>query len=109
MAKINNVEYSWSMIQLQTNLNGESPDKPLFVAATAVSWKADRKMENVYGLGGQPRGRGFGNVTYEGQIELPYSTQVYLRSQSTNGTLLGLGDAVDKIKSIASLILKRQK
>lgn len=36
--------------------------------------------------------RGFGNVTYEASITLPYSTQIELRSKSSDGTLLGLGE-----------------
>ena len=91
-AIINNVEYSWSMIQLQTNLPGEAQKAPLFVDCTAISWDAERKVENVYGLGGQPRKRGFGNVTYEASMTIPYGTQVMLREKSTDGTLLGLGE-----------------
>ena len=90
--KINNVDYSWSMIQLQTNLAGESEASPLFVDCTAISWNANRKVDKIYGLGGQQRKRGFGNVTYEASITLPYGTQVMLREQSSNGTLLGLGE-----------------
>lgn len=90
--KINNVAYSWSMIQLQTNLSGESTSSPIFVDCTAISWDTDRKIESIYGLGGQPRKRGFGNVTYSASITLPYSTQVELRSKSSDGTLLGLGE-----------------
>lgn len=90
--KINNVAYSWSMVQLQTNLSGESTSAPIFVDCTAVSWSTDRKIESIYGLGGQPRKRGFGNVTYAASITLPYSTQVELRSKSSDGTLLGLGE-----------------
>lgn len=92
MALINNVAYSWSMIQLQTNLEGESPQSPIFVDCTSIKWNTNRKIENVYGLGGQPRKRGFGNVTYEASITLPYGTQVTLRDKSTDGTLLGLGE-----------------
>lgn len=91
-ATINNVAYSWSMIQLQTNLSGESSQSPIFVDCTAVSWNTERKVEAIYGLGGQPRKRGFGNVTYEASITLPYSTQIELRSKSSDGTLLGLGE-----------------
>ena len=91
-AVINNVEYSWSMIQLQTNLSGESAQNPLFVDCTAISWDAERKVDNVYGLGGQPRKRGFGNVTYEASMTIPFGTQVMLREKSTDGTLLGLGE-----------------
>jgi len=92
MATINNVAYSWSMIQLQTNLAGESESAPILVDCTAISWNTERKIEPIYGLGGQPRKRGFGNVTYEASITLPYGTQIALREKSSDGTLLGLGE-----------------
>lgn len=91
-AVINNVAYSWSMIQLQTNFAGESADAPIFVDCTAVKWSTERKTESIYGLGGQPRKRGFGNVTYEASITLPYGTQIALRDKSADGTLMGLGE-----------------
>ena len=91
-ATINNVAYSWSMIQLQTNFEGESADAPIFVDCTAINWSTERKIESIYGLGGQPRKRGFGNVTYEASITLPYGTQIALREKSADGTLLGLGE-----------------
>lgn len=72
MAQINGVAYSWSMIQLQTNLEGESAQSPIFVDCTSIKWNTERKIEPIYGLGGQPRKRGFGNVTYEASIVLPY-------------------------------------
>lgn len=91
-AVINNVAYSWSMIQLQTNLSGESESSPILVDCTAINWSTERKIESIYGLGGQPRKRGFGNVTYEASITLPYGTQISLREKSSDGTLLGLGE-----------------
>lgn len=91
MTKINHVAYSWSMIQLQTTLEGESADSPLLVDATAIDWESKRKSEPIYGLGGQPRGRGFGNVEYTASIELSYLAQVQLRAKSEDGTLMGLG------------------
>jgi hypothetical protein len=90
--KINNVAYSWSMVQLQTNLSGESASAPIFVDCTSISWSTERKIDSIYGLGGQPRKRGFGNVTYSASITLPYSTQITLREKSPDGTLLGLGE-----------------
>lgn len=90
--KINNVAYSWSMVQLQTTLNGESPSAPIFVDCTSISWSTERKIDSIYGLGGQPRKRGFGNVTYSASITLPFSTQIVLRQKSPDGTLLGLGE-----------------
>lgn len=92
MATINDVAYSWSMIQLQTNLAGESAKTPIFVDATAIKWSTARKVESIYGLGGQPRKRGFGNVTYEASITLPFGTQIALRDKSNDGTLMGLGE-----------------
>lgn len=89
---INNVAYSWSMIQLQTSLTGENAQSPIFVDCTSIKWSTERKVESIYGLGGQPRKRGFGNVTYEASITLPFSTQIELRNKSTDGTLLGLGE-----------------
>lgn len=89
---INNVAYSWSMIQLQTSLTGENSQSPIFVDCTSIKWSTERKVEAIYGLGGQPRKRGFGNVTYEASITLPFSTQITLRNKSTDGTLLGLGE-----------------
>lgn len=80
------------MIQLQTNLTGESASAPIFVDCTSISWDTDRKVESIYGLGGQPRKRGFGNVTYSASITLPFSTQITLRQKSPDGTLLGLGE-----------------
>lgn len=80
------------MIQLQTTLSGESESSPLFVDCTSISWSTERNVESIYGLGGQPRKRGFGNVTYEASITLPFSTQITLREASSNGTLLGLGE-----------------
>lgn len=91
MAQINDVAYSWSMIQLQTDLTGENPKAPIFVDCTSIKWNSERKVESIWGLGGQPRKRGFGNVTYEASIVLPYGTQIALREKSDDGTLLGLG------------------
>lgn len=97
MTEINNVAYSWSMIQLQlqgnSNLSAkESEANPILVDCTSIKWNTDRKVESIYGLGGQPRKRGFGNVTYDASITIPYGTQMLLRSYSDDGTLLGLGE-----------------
>lgn len=90
---INHVAYSWSMIQLKTTITGDTGGETGYlIDCTAVDWKTSRKMEEIYGLGGQSRSRGFGNVTYSASMEIPYATQEYLRSKSTNGTLMGLGN-----------------
>lgn len=46
-AEINNVAYSWSMIQLQTNFDGESAQAPIFVDCTAIKWDTKRKIESI--------------------------------------------------------------
>lgn len=90
---INNVAYSWSMIQLKSSISGDTGgESGLLIDATAIEWETKRKHDWIYGLGGQPRKRGFGNVTYTASIELPYGTQLMLREKSPNGTLLGLGN-----------------
>lgn len=80
------------MIQLKSSIAGDSTEAPLFIDCTAISWDAERKVDYVYGLGGQPRKRGFGNVTYEASMTIPFGTQMMLREKSTDGTLLGLGE-----------------
>lgn len=94
MAYINHVQYSWSMIQLVTSLTGEgkNQDDVLLNECTSIEWEVKRKVENLYGLSGKPRGRGFGNVEYTASIELPVSTQIKLRTMSTDKTLMGLGE-----------------
>lgn len=37
---------------------------------TSISWKRKRVKENKYGAGGQPVGRGYGNIEYEASITL---------------------------------------
>ena len=96
MVAINHVMYSWSMIELTTNLKGEAAasgqDSALLHECTAIDWNVKRKVENLYGLGGRPQGRGFGNVEYTASIEIPFSTQTMLRQMSSDKTLMGLGE-----------------
>lgn len=84
------------MIQLQIqnsdSLTDSGGEDGILIDCTSVNWNTERKVDEIYGLGGQPRSRGFGNVTYTASIELPYATQVLLRQYSSNGTLLGLGN-----------------
>ena len=93
MAQINHVAYSWSMIELKSNITGDAGGETgLFIDCTSINWNTERKVDNIYGLGGQPRGRGFGNVTYEADMTIPYGTQLLLMSKSVTGTLMGLGE-----------------
>lgn len=90
---INHVAYSWSMVQLKTTLTGDAGgEDALLVDCTGVEWDTKRNSEYLYGLGGQPRSIGFGNVEYNANIDLPHATQITLRKKSPNGTLMGLGN-----------------
>lgn len=81
------------MIELKSTITGDAGgESGLLIDCTSVNWSASRTTDMIYGLGGQPRGRGFGNVEYSASITLPYSTQITLRNKSTNGTLMGLGN-----------------
>lgn len=90
---INNVAYSWSMVKLKSTLDGDTGGEDgLLIDCTGIEWNTERDAEYIYGLGGQPRKIGFGNVKYSANIDLPHSTQVILRKKSPNGTLMGLGN-----------------
>ena len=90
---INNVACSWSMIQLKSSITGDQGgENGLLIDCTGIEWNTKRNQEMIYGLGGQPRSRGFGNVEYTASIDLPLATQMTLRKKSVNGTLMGLGD-----------------
>ncbi len=96
---INNVVASWSMIQLKMSnasnssfpISDQGGENGILVDATSIKWNCSRKIEDIYGLGGQSRGRGFGNVTYTASITLPYQTQAELQAKG-GGTLLRLGE-----------------
>lgn len=92
MAVINNVAYSWSMVRVSIPGLDLSEDSSILQECSAISWNKKRKIENNYGIGGEPQSRGFGNMTYEAKITLGYNAQVQLRALSEDGTLTGLGE-----------------
>lgn len=98
---INNVAYSWSMIQLTSEaLTGSVEANPTILSGvTAISWNTSVNVQTNYGLGGLPVNRGFGNTTYEASITLDYNAQVQLRNLM--GSLMNLGE-FDLIISWAS-------
>lgn len=99
---INNVAYSWSMIQLSSSkLNGgDSSNNPTILSGvSAIKWNKKRNVQNNYGLGGDVANRGFGNTEIEASITMDYNTQVQLRGQNTS--LLEIGE-FDLIVSWAS-------
>lgn len=60
MAIINNVAYSWSMIRISIPALDISEDSAIMQGVSKISWNKTRKVENNYGIGGNPINRGFG-------------------------------------------------
>lgn len=89
---INNVAYSWAMVQLTSlGLTGSANSNPIILqGVTAIKWNKRKKVETNYGLGGEPVNRGFGNTEYTAQITMDYNTQVQLRA--LKGSLMALGE-----------------
>ena len=88
---VNNVAYSWSMVQLTAPaLTGSNNANPIILSGvSAVKWNIEHKVETNYGLGGQPVNRGFGNTVYTASITMDYNTQAQLRA--LKGSLMNLG------------------
>ncbi len=98
---INNVAYSWAMVQLTSlALTGSANANPIILqGVTAIKWNKKKKVETNYGLGGEPVNRGFGNTEYTAQITMDYNTQVQLRA--LKGSLMALGE-FDLVLSFAN-------
>lgn len=98
---INNVAYSWAMVQLTSlALTGSANPNPIILqGVTAIKWNKKKKVETNYGLGGEPVNRGFGNTEYTAQITMDYNTQVQLRA--LKGSLMTLGE-FDLVLSFAN-------
>lgn len=98
---INNVAYSWSMIELVSPaLTGSSNPNPTILAGvSAIKWNRKTTVATNYGLGGQPANRGFGNTEYTASITFDYNTQVQLRA--LRGSLMAIGE-FDLIVSFAN-------
>ena len=96
MAVINNVSYSWSMIEISfpDTLGGDGAAKPtgsILKGITSIKWNKTRKVENNYGLGGDVIGRGFGNRSCSASIVMDYALINYLRTIA-GGSLMDLGE-----------------
>lgn len=89
---VNNVAYSWAMIQLTAPaLTGSSNANPTILqGVSGIKWNIKRNVKTNYGLGGEPVNRGFGNREYTASITMDYNTQVQLRA--LKGTLMALGE-----------------
>jgi len=60
---INGINYAWAGVKVV--LFGVP-----VVGITKISYNAKQKKENNYGIGTEPVSRGYGNVEYEGSIEI---------------------------------------
>lgn len=98
---VNNVAYSWSMIELTSaGLTGSANANPVILqGVSGIKWNIKKNVKTNYGLGGEPVNRGFGNREYTASITMDYNTQVQLRA--LKGTLLNLGE-FDLIVSFAN-------
>lgn len=98
---VNNVAYSWSIIQLTAPaLTGSVNANPVILqGVSGIKWNIKKNVRTNYGLGGEPVNRGFGNREYTASITMDYNTQVQLRA--LKGTLMNLGE-FDLIVSFAN-------
>lgn len=86
---INNVAYSWAMIELKGSGNAAITDTVLD-GCTAISWNRKRNVSANYGLSGKLRNRGFGNLECEASITLDYNAQTAIRGSKKS--LLQVGE-----------------
>ena len=77
---INGVEYGWSDVVLCIN------GVPV-AGITAISYGDKQDMQNIYGAGRHPVGRGKGRITPSAKITLLMSEVVAIQSQSVNGRI----------------------
>ena len=98
---VNNVAYSWSMIELTApGLTGSNDANPIILSGvSALKWNIKKNVKTNYGLGGEPVNRGFGNREYTASITMDYNTQVQLRA--LKGSLMNLGES-DLVISFAN-------
>ena len=89
---VNNVAYSWAMIELTAPaLTGSASANPTILqGVSGIKWNIKRNVKTNYGLGGEPVNRGFGNHEYTASITRDYNTQVQLRA--LKGSLMNLGE-----------------
>ena len=80
MPLINGVEYGWASIT--ANIGG-IPE----VAITAISYSDKQTIDNIYGAGQHPIGRGYGKIEASASITLLMSAVESIRSASLTGRL----------------------
>lgn len=93
---VNNVAYSWAMIELTSPALTGSPNiNPVALQGVkGIKWGRKWNVKTNYGLGGKPVNRGFGNWEYTASITLDYNAQVQLRNMRGSLTALGEFDLI---------------
>lgn len=77
---INGVEHSWASVIF--TIAGVPA-----VGVTAIEYGDEQEMENIYGVGCEPVGRGYGNIKPDGNITLLRSAIENIRAASPTGRL----------------------
>ncbi|MCL2133029.1 MAG: hypothetical protein FWH39_01635 [Bacteroidales bacterium] len=83
MPMINGAEYGWSSVT--TNIAGLAE-----TGITAIEYADKQKVENIYGAGQSPIGRGYGRIEASAKITLLLSAVESLREVSATGRLQDL-------------------
>ena len=78
--EINGVQHSWA--NLQVVIAGRT-----VTGITKISYKDSQTMENIYGAGVRPVGRGYGRIECEGSITLHRDEVEAVRASSDTGRL----------------------
>jgi hypothetical protein len=82
---INGINYSWGTVVIRALGS-------VFTGVTKISYKDAQEMENTYGAGNFPIGRGLGKITFEGSITLYKEELVALRSISPFGRIQNISE-----------------
>lgn len=78
--EINGVQHSWA--NLQVTIAGRA-----VTGITKISYKDSQTMENIYGAGVRPVGRGYGRIECEGAITLLRDEVEAIRNSSDTGRM----------------------
>jgi len=87
---INNVSYSWAMIELSAPALTGTGGSAILNGVSAIKYSSKQNIKDNYGLHGKKVGRGFGNIETSASITMDYNTQVELRNMA--GSLRNLGE-----------------
>ena len=78
--QINGVGYSWGQIVL--NILGSA-----IYGVNSINYTENQEIENTYGAGNFPVERGFGQIEFEGSLELHMKELEFLQDVAPNGRL----------------------